>query len=170
MQQAGGNDGGRLVPAGEVKLSLHFAARAIARHERVQLALAERHSTAHLKKGGGRMAAAAGGAKQEEICKLDQLKHKHNETKTVFKSILDMLRKGIVFFLLSSQTYANEKLYEGIGERLSQMKEVAAYKFRNGIQIQSIEREETRWTRTGDRRVWPAAQHRCTECSRPCAA
>lgn len=58
------------MPAGEVKLSLHFAARAIARHERVQLALAERHSTAHLKKGGGRMAAAAGGAKQEEICNI----------------------------------------------------------------------------------------------------
>ena len=67
---------------------------------------------------------------------------KNSEAKTVLKSILDILGIGIVFFLLSSQTYANEKLYESIGERLSQMKEVAAYKFRNGIQIQSIEREE----------------------------
>ena len=64
------------------------------------------------------------------------------EIKTYLKAILSIFGKGIVFLLLSSQTYANGKLYEVIGERLSQMKEVAAYKFRKGIPIQSIEREE----------------------------
>ena len=64
------------------------------------------------------------------------------EIKTYLKAILSIFGKGIVFLLLSSQTHANGKLYEVIGERLSQMKEVAAYKFRKGIPIQSIEREE----------------------------
>ena len=35
--------------------------------------------------------------------------------------MLDIIAKGIVLVILSSQTYANERLYESISDRLRQM-------------------------------------------------
>jgi len=67
---------------------------------------------------------------------------KNSEAITNLKTMLDIIAKGIVLVILSSQTYANERLYESIGDRLRQMKEVAAYKFRKDIPIQSREREK----------------------------
>ncbi len=57
------------------------------------------------------------------------------------KTISNFLGKGFFLALLSSQTQASDRLYEAIGERLSLMQEVAAYKFKNNLPIQSNERE-----------------------------
>ena len=58
-----------------------------------------------------------------------------------FKAISHFLGRGFFLALLSSQTQAHERLYEAIGQRLSLMQGVAAYKFRNNLPIQSSERE-----------------------------
>ena len=57
------------------------------------------------------------------------------------KAISNFLGRGFFLALLSSQTQGNERLYVAIGERLSLMQEVAVYKFRNNLPIQSSERE-----------------------------
>ena len=68
-------------------------------------------------------------------------------SKKIFRSVIkskaipNFLGRGFFLALLSSQTQGNERLYEAIGQRLGLMQEVAAYKFKNNLPIQSSERE-----------------------------